>query len=181
MKILKLQMEPKPAPHNFVQKCLILTTILFLAVLVVNYFLGPAFSSERVISFKSSLPQCHCTRTILAPKFDQVQSRDSVCDLYSASRGGGQKVASYSFFGNSQNDSRVGSHYLDQIEARSREISDFYGPDWLMRIYYNLEDGDDNAAEKLCRNWCQNPNIDLCNVQRLNLLGNLKDLQPIGK
>ena len=50
-----------------------------------------------------------------------------------------------------------------------------------MRIYYDLEENDTLAKDKLCQIWCQNWHVDLCDVTDLPLIGNLKELQPVGK
>ena len=102
---------------------------------------------------------------------------DSICDGYATLRGSGQNVVAYSFYGNSSN-SRVSSHYLNQIAQRAQEIKQFY-PKWIMRIYYYIQD--EKSEEILCENWCQNPHLDLCDVTNLPILGDLKTLQPIGK
>ena len=50
-----------------------------------------------------------------------------------------------------------------------------------MRIYFYLQPNDTKTEEKLCEFWCQNDNIDLCDVQALPILGDLRKLQPIGE
>lgn len=50
-----------------------------------------------------------------------------------------------------------------------------------MRIYYDLDEEDIQGQEKLCSIWCLNDHVDLCNVKHLPVLGDLKELQPIGK
>ena len=119
-----------------------------------------------------------CSRKITTNPFRTLY-KDSICDNYATLRSAGQHVLSYSYFG-STNQSRVVSHYLDQISARAQEVSQFY-PQWIMRIYYDLNDQDIQGHEKLCSIWCMNEHVDLCNVKHLPILGDLKELQPIGK
>ena len=93
-------------------------------------------------------------------------------------RGNGQSVVAYSFYGNSSNP-RVSSHYLNQITQRAKEIENYY-PDWTMRIYYHIENKDDVTEDVLCQNWCQNKHLDLCDVTQLPIIGDLRNIQPIG-
>jgi hypothetical protein len=75
----------------------------------------------------------------------------------------------------------VSSFYLDQIRIRADEIRTKY-PGWLMRIYYHIEGGDKTGQDVLCANWCQNPHLDLCNVEALpGSVADLRNLQPIGE
>ena len=147
-------------------------TLVFVLFLAVNWY-----QNNEVLFVKSTLPNCDCLRTVYnfakndAPK-------EAICDAYTNSRQNGQKIVAYSYYGNSSN-GRVSSHYLNQIAQRAHEIKHHY-PNWIMRIYYHIEDDDVQSAKVLCENWCQNPHLDLCDVTQLPVLGDLKKLQPIG-
>lgn len=125
------------------------------------------------IDIKSSL-NCECVRQVRNRKLTP-----SLCDNFSSMRNPGQKIVSYSFYGNSSEIS-IQNRYLGNIQSRAEEIRRLY-PDWIMRIYYDLEDNDVFVKEKLCQIWCQNQHVDLCDVTDLPLIGNLKELQPVGK
>ena len=129
----------------------------------------------QVIIVGSSLPNCDCVRSI-----EKRASYDttSICDNFATLRGNGQSVVAYSFYGNSSNP-RVSSHYLNQITQRAKEIENYY-PDWTMRIYYHIENKDDVTEDILCQNWCQNKHLDLCDVTQLPIIGDLRNIQPIG-
>ena len=136
------------------------------------------YSPNEVIKVYSSLKRCQCSRKIEKSSIS-VPKTVSVCDNYATLRPNGQKVVAYSYFGQSSQ-IRVFTHYLSQIAERSEEIRKFY-PNWIMRIYFHLNDDDILAQDKLCEFWCRNDHIDLCNVEALPILGNFTNLQPFGK
>ena len=133
-------------------------------------------SLPETIPVKSSISGCSCLRKIT----NHVSiSAESNCDKYATWRGNGQKVVAYSYFGNSSHP-RVRTHYLDQIADRVAEIQKYY-PEWVMRIYYHLEKSDKIGHNLLCQMWCENANLDLCDIKNLPNLGDLQQIQPIGK
>ena len=148
---------------------LILSSVITVFTLLLLVHLGTIDSIE----IKSSL-NCDCVRQVTHRKFIH-----SICDNFSSKRNPGQKIVSYSFYGNSSEKS-IRNRYLDPVQSRAEEIRRLY-PDWVMRIYYDLEENDTLAKDRLCQIWCQNWHVDLCDVTDLPLIGNLKELQPVGK
>ena len=146
--------------------------LIFISVITIFILLLLVHLGTK-IDIKSSL-NCECVRQVRNTKLTP-----SLCDNFSSMRNPGQKIVSYSFYGNSSEKS-IQNRYLGNIQSRAEEIHRLY-PDWIMRIYYDLEDNDVLAKEKLCQIWCQNQHVDLCDVTDLPLIGNLKELQPVGK
>ena len=147
--------------------------LIFISVITIFTLLFLVHFGMTKIDIKSSL-NCDCVRQV-----KNTKSTPSICDNFSSMRSPGQKIVSYSFYGNSSEKS-IQNRYLGNIQSRAEEIHRLY-PDWIMRIYYDLEDNDVLAKEKLCQIWCQNQHVDLCDVTDLPLIGNLKELQPVGK
>ena len=145
------------------------TTLTFLVIIFVNIWTN--IWTNNSLKVESSL-KCGCSRIVKNPKFFNTES---TCDSFSSFRPNGQKIVSYSYFGKS--DERTRTHYLDQIRYRAQEISVAYS-DFVMRIYYHIED--EYSKEKLCDVWCENENVDLCDVENLPTLGDLRSFQPIG-
>ena len=151
---------------------------LLLVIFVTN--LAPVYNQNDGVNLvKSSLKQCQCTRSSSRSKNANYKVTSN-CDTYATLRGRGQKVVAYSFYGDSSKNTRVRTHYLDQIQDRASEVAAQY-PGWLMRIYFSADDAFSQSA--LCDIWCKNDHVDLCDVSNLPdpVLGDLKTLQPIGK
>ena len=145
---------------------------LFLIILLFN------FHSNKSINVYSSLKNCQCSRKVQITS-KTLSKKESTCDSFASLRQTRQKVVAYSYFGNSVKN-RIFTHYLMQIAHRAEEIQKYY-PGWIMRIYFDLKEDDILGQKKLCNIWCQNNHLDLCNVEKLPTLGNLKNLQPVGK
>ena len=126
-------------------------------------------------------PFCdRCVRR--GPRVNRSSTTPSSCGDFSTSRGPGQKIVSYSYFGNSR-DRMVDLKYFSQIRSRASEVRSKYGPDWTMRIYYDTDEDDDlGGLAEMCGMWCDLDNLDLCDVRRLpRPFGDLKSLMPIGE
>ena len=46
-------------------------------------------------------------------------------------------------------------------------MTELYGEDWVMRLYYDLEPSDQQLMSQLCDLACANNNLDLCNIRAL--------------
>ena len=133
--------------------------------------------SENDVMKAYSIGKCSCMR-----KSTMIGKTppSSTCDDYSSSRGKGQRVVSYSYFGDTSDD-EVRKRYFGQIEERAEEVKRSY-PGWIMRLYYHITDGDFGAENRLCEVWCKHDHVDLCDVTRLpRPIGDLRSKQPIGK
>ena len=149
---------------------LLCCTSTFVIILLIHFLW-----QHETLQVASPIKHCPCTRPALRGN-EFKKSKSAVCDTYATYRPSGQHVVAYSFYGNSS-DSRVVSHYLEPMAQRAQDIKTHY-PGWIMRIYYHSEDI--KVQAQLCQLWCQNHHVDLCDVQSLPVLGDLKTLQPIG-
>ncbi|XP_042871576.1 uncharacterized protein LOC122252934 [Penaeus japonicus] len=103
----------------------------------------------------------------------------SACNQYTTARGAGQKVVTYSFYGNTS-DKNVYDRYFSEIPRRAREVAQRY-PGWLMRVYYKLEPEDERGRAELCAAHCSFPHLDLCDVTDLpQPWGDLQASQQVG-
>jgi hypothetical protein len=74
------------------------------------------------------LEKCSCDRK-KEPNITRPVSSDfpnSTCDWFATSRGSGQKVVSYSFYGDLNQNPEVGRKYFNQIGARADEVKSLY-------------------------------------------------------
>ena len=132
-------------------------------------------STERNFTF----PFCKCTRLGLEIESPDDGGLPSACSDYATSRGPGQKVVSYSYFGDSQAEG-TRRKYFSQIRVRAEEIKRLY-PDWIMRVYFDTGEDDFEGILELCDMWCELQNVDFCEAKNLpKPFGDLKNLQPIG-
>lgn len=81
---------------------------------------------------------------------------ESVCSSDATRRGGGQKVISFSIFG--ENNTRYMRGLLKNVKA----IKKYYPGQYIVRIYF--DERRTNNKEFLCDVFCTEPNVDLCNV-----------------
>ncbi|XP_047477931.1 uncharacterized protein LOC125031301 [Penaeus chinensis] len=105
--------------------------------------------------------------------------RVSTCNQFATARGAGQKVVTYSYYGNTS-DHRVYDRYFSEIPRRAKEVAQRY-PGWVMRVYYQLEPGDERGRSELCAAHCAFPHLDLCDVNDLPPpWGDLQASQQVG-
>ena len=120
---------------------------------------------------------CQCKRT--AGVGSGTNGIPSSCNGYATSRGPGQKVVAYSYYGDSR-DERVRSRYLSQIRSRAEEVRDKY-PGWTVRVYFDSGEDDVEAVKSMCDVWCELDHVDFCDASNLpRPFGNLKSLMPVG-
>ncbi|XP_063610813.1 uncharacterized protein LOC134784635 [Penaeus indicus] len=105
---------------------------------------------------------CGCSRS--GPPIVR-ESEQSMCSDWSTSRGLGQKVVSYSLFGNI-NKTIIYNKYFSAFEDRLKEVEKYY-KGWTVRLYHNLSRSDVTSQKYLCRLYCQYPHLDLCQVDNL--------------
>ena len=53
-----------------------------------------------------------------------------------------------------------------------------YGPEWVMRLYYQIPKTSPNWS-KLCELVCTNPQIDICDIENNPRYGNLSKVYPL--
>ncbi|XP_064099258.1 uncharacterized protein LOC135210304 [Macrobrachium nipponense] len=93
------------------------------------------------------------------------ESDQSLCSDWSTSRGLGQKVVSYSLYGN-RNNTQVNKKYYMSVEDRLKEVDKFY-KGFIVRLYHNLSSSDRESREFLCHMYCTYPFFDPCQVENL--------------
>jgi len=183
----------KMLPHFLQKLCNRQNVQLILILLVItsfglviqnNSYWGSNFvdSSEECLpdegdstdnKFVSSL--CNCGKEIPVPKDFDINStlNDQFhwCSEESSVRGPSQKIVTYALFGNAQNAS-VFRRYFSLLRNISLTVDKQY-PGWIIRIYHDILDGDEDAHDQLCKVYCRYPNVDLCSVPLLaNRIGN---------
>ncbi len=78
-----------------------------------------------------TMPYCECSRTLM--KSEEAGVPPSSCNDYVTSLGGGQKVVSYSLFGDSRHPEQL-ARYFGQLNARAEEVRKAYGDQWRVRV-----------------------------------------------
>ena len=128
-------------------------------------------------SFKLEL--CDCTRTLVIPLIhltsiensttfqQQISFNSTTCGWSAYQRGNHQKIVGFSFYGNSNSSVRSAKQYFVGIEENLEKMTELYGEDWVMRLYYDLDPSDQQLMDQLCDLACTNNNIDLCNIRKL--------------
>ena len=121
------------------------------------------FNPLMKIKGKSDNKTCHCKfnspRKTFRQKFEQPLSEnkhESVCSEEATKRGPGQRVISFSMFGENT------TWYIKGLLRNINAINKFYSPQYIIRLYYNERNLDNK--ELLCTIFCTESNVDLCNV-----------------
>jgi len=111
---------------------------------------------------------CSCNReTIDISKLDSEEAQlynKTTCSPQAYTRGNGQKIIGFSYYGDSRSAHHKEKKYFEGIQNNLNLLPKFY-PGWTIRLYYDL-DQDDPILPKLCGLSCQT-NFDLCDIQRL--------------
>ena len=126
------------------------------------------------------MSNCNCSRTLFhVEETNSVQFSDTTCGQDAFQRGSNQKVAAFSFYGNSSSDVHKARRYFDGIEENLHLLRSEYGADWVMRLYYDLDQSDELMG-RLCELACNNSHLDLCYVRQLpgNPVRDASDIHP---
>ena len=124
---------------------------------------------------------CNCNRTLSnVEKRNSVHFSDTTCGPEAFQRGSNQKVAGFSFYGSTTSGSHNSKKYFEGIEENLRLLKSLYGADWVMRLYYDLDQSDELMG-RLCELACNNSHLDLCNVRQLpgNPVKDASDIFPM--
>ena len=125
------------------------------------------------------LEHCNCRRTLFnAEEITSVQFSDTTCGWEAYKRGANQKVAGFSFYGNTSSSVHKAKKYFEGIEENLRLVKSMYGDDWSMRLYYDLAQSDELMG-RLCELACNNNHLDLCYVRQLSGNNPVKDAREI--
>jgi len=113
-------------------------------------------------AYKSS--SCPCDKNIPDTIINH-ESTDQLpywCNSYESNlRGPGQRVISYTLYGNIT-DAVVFKKYFSLLNEIATTAHDLY-PGWIIRIYHNL---DENQKE-ICDAYCNHDNVELCSVPKI--------------
>ena len=60
--------------------------------------------------------------------------------------------------------------YFSGIQTNLKLMEELYGPDWIMRLYYQIPKESQNW-KRLCSIVCQNSNIDICDAENNPMFG----------
>lgn len=138
-------------------------------------------SDKNSRTFK--LENCNCSRTLFSVETTENRSvafSDTTCGRDAFYRGPHQKVAGFSFYGNTSSSTHKAKKYFAGIEENLHLLRSEYGESWSMRLYYDLPKSDP-LMDQLCDLACTNTNLDLCHVRNLPGCGqlNLNDVSDI--
>ena len=170
--------------NKYFSKTLILQILIILFVSAFSWIRKSIFQSK--ISVKSvtfPLAKCNCSRTLLTTeqnKDDSVQFSLTTCGRDAFIRGSNQKVAVFSFYGNTSSSAHKFKKYFEGIEENLRLVRSLYGADWTVRLYYDLAQSDELMG-RLCGLACSNSHLDLCYVRELpgNPVRDASDIFPM--
>ncbi|KAL7644117.1 UNVERIFIED_CONTAM: hypothetical protein RMT77_004940 [Armadillidium vulgare] len=116
---------------------------------------------------------CNCTRVGKYSKNQISNLPQSTCSDFSTQRGKGQRVLSYSYYSIAKNltkDSIYFKRYFEAIKYRVREAKKLY-KGWTVKIYTNVTREDSYVNEILCEVYCNNDEVDLCDISDLPVFG----------
>ena len=99
------------------------------------------------------------------------------CGSDSKRKGAGQKIFSFSFYGDTNSDLHNRRAYFKGIRENI-DIIKLNFPDWNVRIYHDFS-RNDPVYEQLCQIVCQEPILDLCHVHALPFFGNISEIFPM--
>ena len=138
--------------------------------------------TENENSETFQLEHCSCSRTLFDVKENQNNSAhfsDTTCGRDAFQRGSNQKVAGFSFYGNTSSSAHKSKKYFEGIKENLRLVRSLYGADWSMRLYYDLAQSDELMGQ-LCELACNNSHLDLCYVRQLpgNPVRDASDIHP---
>ena len=130
------------------------------------------------------LAQCNCSRTLFdieqnRNRNNSVQFSETTCSWDAFRRGSNQKVAGFSFYGNTSSSAHKSKKYFEGIKENLRLVRSLYGADWSLRLYHDLAQSD-QLLGRLYELACSNPHLDLCYVRQLpgNPVREASDIHP---
>ena len=127
------------------------------------------------------MPSCNCSRTIFnVEKTNSIKFSDTTCSQEAFQRGSNQKVAAFTFFGDTASGHHKAKKYFEGIKENLHLVRSLYGADWVMRLYYDLDQSDELMG-RLCELACNNSHLDLCYVRQLpgNPVTDASDIFPM--
>ena len=122
------------------------------------------------------LEHCNCRRTLVNIEESEINSvpfSNTTCGWDAFQRGTNQRIAGFSFYGNSSSSVHKARKYFGGIEENLRLVRSHYGPDWSMRLYYDLETTEGDIV-RLSSHWSRSIKSVLSLVEMAFM--NVKDL-----
>ncbi|XP_063584645.1 uncharacterized protein LOC134762205 [Penaeus indicus] len=130
--------------------------------------------TSKACSLEVDLAPCSCSRTLSlevpgacpqtsaeALKRIKESVGQSTCSEAATLRGRGQKVASFTVYG------QYPTEYHNALRRfLVPRVAEVY-PGWVMRVYHHLSYSDEQQKEWLCNITCTYPHVDFCDVERL--------------
>ena len=168
-----MQIQTRLKLFVLVVLCSIVVTIL------VSYSRPQSYRGQQRQTESFKLELCNCTRTLVIPLTStakintstifpqQIGFNSTTCGWSAYQRGSHQKIVGFSFYGNSNSSVHNAKQYFVGIKENLEKMTELYGEDWVMRLYYDLEPSDQQLMGQLCDLACANNNIDLCNIRQL--------------
>ncbi|XP_066950663.1 uncharacterized protein [Macrobrachium rosenbergii] len=145
-------------------------------------YVPEAYDTSSLCNVTFDLGMCPCKRTVLVPlpqgspgrfaSSDEVFRRmkdvfgESTCGDWATFRGPGQRVLSYSVYGDFPSEYYTG---MDFIVPRASEVY----PGWNVRFYHRLDVSNATVKDWICKLACKYPHFDSCHAERLPVLGNV--------
>ena len=127
------------------------------------------FNPLMKIKEKRDNTTCRCAYSSIRNTFFEKlehpgnNGTESLCSFQATRRGAGQRVISFSMFGEN-----VTGYYLKGLLKNINAIKKNYPHQYIVRLYYNEQ----NLVHKeiLCDIFCTELNVDLCNVNDIGKL-----------
>lgn len=101
--------------------------------------------------------------------------QDRTVEYEQGSYGGGHKVIAFTYFKPIISASEISRKYVEGIRGNLQAIHQIYGPEWTMRLYHNLAEGDPVLEELRPLSSKQ---FVLCDINHNPLLANASILLP---
>lgn len=134
--------------------CLIISTGLFI------------FNQHSIQDQDPSSCSCHNFIEIHEELQDvNIHFNQTTCSQRAYSRGKGQKIIGFSYYGDSRSAHHQSKKYFQGIQNNLNLLSKYY-PTWIIRLYYDMDDKNDPILPQLCALSCVS-NFDLCDIQSL--------------
>lgn len=122
--------------------------------------------TDLLVAKEIQLEHCKCKRTIqVVESAEIIDYNQTTCGQDAFARGSGQKVISFSFYGDIKTEYSKKKGYFDGLEGNLKLMPKYY-PGWIMRVYFDLDDADPVRAE-MCNLACNSTILDLCHAGQL--------------
>ena len=142
----------------------------FCLIVIMVYIFTMGFNLNPFMEIKEQRDNttCHCKysspRNKILQKLEQPLSenkQESFCSDGATRRGAGQRVISFSMYGE---DNKA---YINGLLRNINAINKLYSPQYISRLYYSGQNM--TNKELLCSIFCNESNLDLCDVNDLGM------------